>query len=220
MFNYYLPNLVDGEGNDEPEVYVKEIEGKEYPKFLYFDPDQKLLTFRPDDVWDKGKPYYFQIVVKEKNSDVNVNAFFCTAKIWGALTTDEDVFDYTDVTFKMYGDKTKKSSRVDSSSSTGIEWSLPVNTTFIAEHFDDIFKVYIRNITYRELHTDADVLKKEFTEMNQTHMNISFTFWEPYMLGLMHKKEDRLFVAFKHDILDTTGRFIEEYKYLNGMFFN
>jgi hypothetical protein len=43
--------------------------------------------------------------------------------------------------------------------------------------------------------------------MNKTHMNMTVTFFEPYMLGLLVKKSDRLYIQLKHDILDTDGRF-------------
>jgi len=49
-------------------------------------------------------------------------------------------------------------------------------------------------------------------------MNMTLTFFEPYMLGLLVKKSDRLYIKMKYDILDTTGRFRTGYEHLNGMF--
>jgi hypothetical protein len=81
-----------------------------------------------------------------------------------------------------------------------------------------MFDINIRNVSYRELKVEAKLLDYEFTWMNNTHMNMTLTFFEPYMLGLLVKRSDRLYIKFKYDILDTTGRFIPEFSYLNDMF--
>ena len=73
-------------------------------------------------------------------------------------------------------------------------------------------------MSYRELKVEARLLDYEFTWMNQTHMNMTLTFFEPYMLGLLVKKSDRLYIKFKYDILDTAGRFIPGFEYLNDIF--
>ena len=49
-------------------------------------------------------------------------------------------------------------------------------------------------------------------------MNFTATFYEPYMLGLLIKKSDKLYIHFKYDLLDENGFFKDEYKHLNGMF--
>lgn len=55
--------------------------------------------------------------------------------------------------------------------------------------------------------------------MNKTHMNMTLTFFEPYMLGLLVKKSDRLYIKMKYDILKTDGRFIDPLAgHLNNMF--
>jgi hypothetical protein len=50
-------------------------------------------------------------------------------------------------------------------------------------------------------------------------MNFTATFDSPYMLGLLVKRSNRLYVAVKYDRLDVFGFFKPQFKYLNGMFF-
>lgn len=49
-------------------------------------------------------------------------------------------------------------------------------------------------------------------------MNFTATFYEPYMLGLLIKKSDKLYIHFKYDLLDTNGYFKDEFDHLNGIF--
>jgi len=43
------------------------------------------MIFRPEDQWDKGKSFYFQLVLKEKESDYidNRYSYYCTVKMMG-----------------------------------------------------------------------------------------------------------------------------------------
>lgn len=50
-------------------------------------------------------------------------------------------------------------------------------------------------------------------------MNFTATFDLPYMLGLLVKRSDRIYVAVKYDRLDVFGFFKPRFSYLNGMFF-
>jgi hypothetical protein len=76
-FDYKLPQLVDKEGNDVPEVYIAPYKDKLYPPFLSFNNLTNTLSFRPDSIWYQGNTYQFAIVVKEKNSDVNIYPYYC-----------------------------------------------------------------------------------------------------------------------------------------------
>jgi hypothetical protein len=58
----------------------------------------------------------------------------------------------TDNEWHMYGheDRTKKENWVNADSRTGIYFNRSVETDFVAEHFDKMFDMYIRNVSYRE----------------------------------------------------------------------
>ena len=38
-FQYQLPQLVDAEGNDQPEMFIQSMVNQPYPPFLYYDND-------------------------------------------------------------------------------------------------------------------------------------------------------------------------------------
>jgi hypothetical protein len=48
-------------------------------------------------------------------------------------------------------------------------------------------------------------------------INFTATFYEPYMLGLLVKKSDKLYVHMKYDLLDPYGYFKYDRQYFNGM---
>jgi hypothetical protein len=115
----------------------------------------------------------------------------------GTPQVDETKFEYKDVTWKMFGEAKDKEYWVDKDSKTGIVWSKPVNTTFVADHFQEMFNIYVQNVSYRELKADMDLLSYEFPKPmheDNMHMNLTCTFFEPYMLGLLVKKSDKLFI--------------------------
>jgi hypothetical protein len=110
---------------------------------------------------------------------------------------------------------------IDRFSNTSIKWSEPVNLTFVKENWDELFDVYIKNVTIREHNQTFPLLKWDIVSLGDDNMTMNFTatFYEPYMLGLLIKKSDKIYIHFKYDLLDTNGFFNEEYKHLNGMFF-
>lgn len=79
---YQLPELIDSEGNDEPEVNILRMENQEdrFPGFLDFNQETRTLTFTPD-MYDGGSTYYFTIVVKEKNSESVKYPFYATVNV-------------------------------------------------------------------------------------------------------------------------------------------
>jgi hypothetical protein len=131
---------VDKEGNDETEVHVKARDDKPYPKFLRFENSTNTLIFRPEDEEDKGKVFGFQLVVKEKNSDVNVYPYYCAVQIMGNKIDPLTYLNFTDLTYKI--------DTITENSTGAIVWSHPVNLTFIKNNFNLMFDVYIKNVTY------------------------------------------------------------------------
>lgn len=212
-FKYQLPQLKDEEGNDEPELYINKMPDQEYPPFLAYENDTQTLIFTPHSIWYQGKTYYFRIVVKEKNSETVSYPYYCTVKISGVKIDPEEYFNFTDVTFSM--------GPINRYGQGSVIWSHPVNLTFVKEHWFEMFDVYIKNVTFRDHNTTMKVKDFFFTELseNNTVMQYNATFYEPYKLGLLQKKHDKLYVHLKYDLLDTKGYFRKQYRYLDDMFF-
>jgi hypothetical protein len=112
---------------------------------------------------------------------------------------------YTDVAFKL--------SPITRNSTGAITFTNPVNLTFVKENWDALFDVYIKNVTFRKHNTTWPLLDFEFTSLGGEYgndsvtMNFTATFHQPYMLGLLVKKSDKLYVHMKYDLLDTYGFF-------------
>jgi hypothetical protein len=65
VLEYKLPNLVDAEKNDEPDLYIANMTSQPFPPFLYYNNDTQTLKFTPHSIWYQGMTYYFVIIVKE-----------------------------------------------------------------------------------------------------------------------------------------------------------
>ena len=115
---------------------------QDYPPFLFFDNNTNTIVFRPDSIWYQGRSYYFRIVVKEANSDSVLYPYYCTIKMSGTILDPMDVLNFTDITWEM--------TEIDRESKSSLVFSHPVNLTFIKENWDDLFHVYVKNITFRQ----------------------------------------------------------------------
>jgi len=213
---YKLPALSDDENNDKSVVtidYDLDPE-KRYPPFMFYNNITETLTFRPESKWLMGETFHFRVVVKEENSDVIQFSYACQVTVQGETLERMAELEFTNVEYDMMP--------IDRYSNTSIKWTAPVNLTFIKENWDELFDVYIKNVTIREHNQTMPLLKWEIVHLgedNQT-MNFTATFYEPYMLGLLIKKSDKIYIHFKYDLLDTNGFFKDEFKHLNGMFFD
>jgi len=103
VVSYKLPDVVDPEGNDEPEVYLNIMEGQEdkYPPFLMFDNATNTLIFKPTSKWVSGRQYYFTIVTKEKNSDTVKYSFYCTVKVTGEVFVIEETIERYNIDLEL-----------------------------------------------------------------------------------------------------------------------
>lgn len=88
-----------------------------------------------------------------------------------------------------------------------------------------MFDVYIKNVTFLRGHnTTMPLLDFKFTQLggefqnDSMTMNFTATFFEPYMLGLLVKKSDKMYIHLKYNLLDTFGFFKPDKQYFNGMF--
>jgi hypothetical protein len=82
-----------------------------------------------------------------------------------------------------------------------------------------MFDVYIKNVTYLYHNTTAPLKDFKITKLGKDNrtMNFTATFNEPYMLGLLIKKKDRLYVHFKWYFLDVQGFIKPEYSWIKPM---
>jgi hypothetical protein len=208
---YKLPQLRDAESNDVPEVYINNMTNQPYPPFLYYDNDTTTLSFSPHSEWYQGITYYFIIVVKETNSDTVMYPYYCTVKMSGVKLDPEEALNFTDLSFDM--------GPIDRESKGTFVWSSPVDLQFVKDNWDAMFDVYIKNVTFRAHNSTMPVLDFVITELGEDQMTMSYQaeFYDPYMLGLLMKKSDKLYIHMKYDLLDTKGYFKDEYRYLDGM---
>ena len=156
---YELPPIKDKEGNDEVEVFVEPRDDKEWPPYLFFDNVFNTLIFRPDSVYYQGRTTYFNIILKEKNSDVMQNVFACTVTCSGEIIDPMTYLNFTDIRFRVV--------EITEQSTGALLFEHPVNLTFIAENWDSIFEVYIKNNSYREHNTTMDVVDFEITHLRE-----------------------------------------------------
>jgi len=83
-----------------------------------------------------------------------------------------------------------------------------------------MFDVYVKNVTFRTHNTTTPLLDFKFTHLGEDAMTMNWTakFYRPYMLGLLMKKSDKLYIHLRYDLLDTKGYFRPEYRHLDKMF--
>lgn len=98
----YLPEITDAEGHDF-DVYITRTEGKSFPPFLFFDKYTRKISLKPDDAKYQGRTSYFNLVIKERGTTMEelTDTIFCTVNVEGALISEEERFNFTDVKFKM-----------------------------------------------------------------------------------------------------------------------
>lgn len=201
-----MPPIKDSDGNDVPEVYIKKMEAQEdyYPEFLSFDNVTRSLVFRPRERNDQGRIFYFTTIVKERHSDTILYPYYCTVQISGEpLQFKNDTKDVP-VEYSI--------NWIDKSSQGSIMFTHPVNFTWLEDNFYLMFNIYWRDTTYFKRggkmtnHTLKDFELTRFSDDNQT-VNFTMVFDEPYLLGLLIKKSDNLFVDVRSGF-DSSGLFI------------
>lgn len=95
-----------------------------------------------------------------------------------------------------------------------------MNLTFVNDHFDSLFDVYVKNNTWVRHNQTMEIKDFTITKLGDDGRTMNYTvdFDKPYMLGLLVKKPDRIYVHLKYYLLDTYGFFKDEHKWLEGMF--
>jgi len=80
--------------------------------------------------------------VKEENSEVISFSYACQVTVEGDSIDPMTELTFTNIEYEM--------NPIDRYSNTSITWNEPVNLTFIKENWDEMFDVYIKNVTIRE----------------------------------------------------------------------
>jgi len=149
--------------------------------------------------------------VKETHSDSVNYPYYCTVKMSGVKIDPEEYLNFTEVSFEI--------ATLNRDSTGTFVWSTPMNLPFIRDHWDEIFDVYIKNITFRDHNKTMPLVDFKILSLGDDNMTMHFQaeFYDPYMLGLLMKKSDRLFIHMKYDLLDVRGYFTDQYRYLDEM---
>ena len=136
-----------------------------------------------------GQTYYFTIVVKETNSDSVKYVYYCTLKMLGTVIVKNMTINYTDVNYTI---------NWFSNHSTGsMLFNVPVNMVWIKANFYKMFKIYWRATTYRDdqlNRTLLDFTVDDWGTADNRTINFTMVFEEPYMIGLLLKKSDKLYI--------------------------
>jgi hypothetical protein len=121
----------------------------------------------------------------------------------GTQVDPEQFLNFTELNFTM--------SPINRTSHGNLTWSDAVNLTFVKEHWDEMFDVYIKNVTFRKHNTSMALLDFNITTLHDDNRTMTYqaTFHKPYMLGLLMKKSDKLYIHLKYDLLDIKGYFRE-----------
>jgi hypothetical protein len=204
---YNLPDIVDPDGNSVPEVYIMPMEAQEdqFPPFLRYDNNTRKIIFKPEDMFLMGRIFYFTVVVKEKDSDSILYPYYCTVKIEGEAWEFLKNEVILDIVYNI--------TEINKDSSGVLEFSRPVNMKWVEQEFYNMFNIFWRDTTYnkragnKENHTLSDFSITEWGADNQT-IKFTMDFDEPYLLGLLIKKSDRLFIEVRPDF-NYTDLFIE-----------
>lgn len=179
---YKLPAFSDPEGNDVGEVYINAMENQDFPKFVKYVNSTQTIIMNPTSRLFNGRTYYFSVVLKEKNSDFMMNTYYMTIKMSGdPIDEANEMENATKIQMTI--------PYLNYHSEGVFKFSHPVNMKFIENNFSKVFKVYINN-TEKKREELRDIEYKWFN--SNTTFNFTARFQEPYMYGLLNKRNDLL----------------------------
>lgn len=174
-----------------------EAQESKYPPFLIYQNSTNTITFRPIDPYAAGQTYFFAIVIKEKNSDSVLYSYYCTLKMLGDLIVRDETVWWVDVNYAI--------TWLDDESHGAMVFSEPVNMQYLQRdnNFYKMFNIYWHDINFKDNQEDRkllDFVVDTWGEDNKL-INFTMTFEQPYMLGLLLKKSDKIFIDLKKDFV-------------------
>lgn len=133
------------------------------------------------------------------NSDTVVYPYYCTVKILGEPIQIKNHTTEIPVNYTI--------NWIDKSSQGSIEFTHPVNFTWLEDNFYLMFNIYFRDTEYHKrgsLKTNHTLKDFELTKFSRDNRTVNFTmvFDEPYLLGLLIKKSDKLYIDVRDGYKD------------------
>jgi hypothetical protein len=143
-YSYKLPAWSDPENNDVAQIYVAVMEAQEtkYPPFLLFENSTNTITFRPIDPYSAGQTYFFSIVIKELHSSSVMYSYYCTVKMTGDIIVRDTNTYWVNVNYTI--------TQLTDDSQGYMNFTEPVNMTYLRQHFFDMFDIYWHDIDFRD----------------------------------------------------------------------
>jgi hypothetical protein len=131
-------------------------------------------------------------VIKEANSDSVSYSYYCTVQLLGDILDDSkhNEIQWVDVTYDILD--------LNDDSTGSMLFSEDVNMTYLEKHFYFMFKIFYRDINYRENKEDKNLVNFVIDHYgwngNNSIVNFTMKFEKPYLIGLLLKKSDKLYI--------------------------
>lgn len=168
-----------------------ELQESSYPPFLNYANDTQTITFRPVSNYTSGQTYYFTIVVGQVGAKTVFYPYYCTIKMNGPIILPNLTINWTNITYKIQN--------LDMYSRGQLVFSSPINMTWLknGSNFYNFMKIYWRDTDYMNSFQNRTLLDfhvDDWGSQDNRTINFTLTFAEPYMIGLLVKISDKLFM--------------------------
>lgn len=135
-------------------------------------------------------------------------SYYCTLKMQGDIIERDETIYWVDVTYAI--------TWLDDASHGSLVFSEEVNFDYLKvnqnQNFYNMFNIYWHDINFKTNELDRKLLDFEVTEYQEDKKTINFTmtFEQPYMLGLLLKKSDKIFIDRNADfVIDKNAFFYD-----------
>ena len=204
---YDLPDVEDLEDNAESELLIEPFTGygEFYPEFMtpYF--DNKRLVFRPDsNMTLANSTSFFKIILKEKGKGALSFSYYCTVYVecaesecpssstpgGGASRPDPRINNDDSSKIELL-----KVGPVDGLGLTSITFLDPVDFDILEREWPNILTSYLQKADYANNPVNVTLKNVEAVRFDpeQQKMFLHVEFDDPFVLGLIEEKDDRLF---------------------------
>ena len=111
---------------------------------MNFENATNTLSFRPIDFWTSGKTYFFQIVIKEANSDSVQYVYYCQVKINGTVFERNETIPWVNVNYAIL--------EITDDSRGSMKFSERVKMDYLRQNdtFYKMFNIFYRDINFKD----------------------------------------------------------------------